>query len=570
MADTSLVFDILARDKTSAGLSSARKRAMVAFAAIGAAALGYGVMAGKAAAADQQSAAVLAQTLKNATGARDADVSSVEDWIASLTLATGVADDQLRPALANLARGTGDVSKAQDQLKVAMDVAAATGKPLEAVTLAMMKAQQGNVGALGRLGIATKDAGGKTKTFAGIYADMTDKFGGSQAAKTASAAGQMQVMQNALDETTESVGYGLLPIVTTLATFLAQNLLPPIKSVTDWMSQNSNATKILGAVLLVCAAGVLATSGAMKVAGAVSAAWKAATVIAAGAQWLLNAALTANPIGIVVVAIAALVGALVLLYQKNETVRKIVDAVWSGIKTAIGAVVGWFQNTAWPVIKTVASAIGNYYRWLWGVVSNVWNNVKGAIGAVVGWFQSTAWPKIKAVVDFIGNYYKALFLVVKTVWDKIKGAIGAVVGWFRDTAWPKIKVVADLIGGIWSGIANAAKTAFNLIARAWNNTVGKLSFSTPDIPGTDWGGISIDVPDIPYLAKGGIVTRPTLAMIGEAGPEAVVPLGRGGGVGGVHFHFNGPIDPVAAGREIDKVMSKYVQGGGTLGSWTAA
>ncbi len=69
------------------------------------------------------------------------------------------------------------------------------------------------------------------------------------------------------------------------------------------------------------------------------------------------------------------------------------------------------------------------------------------------------------------------------------------------------------------------------IASIWNNTIGKLSFKVPGwVPGI--GGKGFDVPDIPLLADGGIVTGPTLAMIGEAGPEAVIPLSKAGSMGG--------------------------------------
>jgi hypothetical protein len=75
------------------------------------------------------------------------------------------------------------------------------------------------------------------------------------------------------------------------------------------------------------------------------------------------------------------------------------------------------------------------------------------------------------------------------------------------------------------------KTLFNGIAGLWNNTIGKLSFKAPSwVPGI--GGKGFDVPNIPMLAEGGIVTGPTLAMIGEKGPEAVVPLDRYRGGGG--------------------------------------
>lgn len=483
MADASLVFSILAKDETSKGMSSAKKRVIAGMAAVGTAAIGYATVAVKKAMEDQQGQAILAKALRNSTGARASDIASVEKWIQSTTLATGVADDDLRPALATLARATGDTSKAQDQLKLAMDVSAATGKSLSSVTLAMAKAQTGSVGSLSRLGIATKDAKGKTESFAQVYTKMQNQFGGAQAAKAKTAAGQMQILKNAYSEATESVGYGLLPILTSLMTFVSSKLLPPMQSLSNWMSKNSNAAKVLGAVLAVTGGIIVALTVANKVAKVATEAWSAAQKIAAGAQWALNAALDANPIAIVVIAIVALVAVLVVLYNKNKTVRAIIQATWSGIKAAIGAVVSWFANTAWPAIRTAAGYIMGYYKTLWNAV--------------------------------------------KTVWGGIQNAIGAVVNWFANTAWPKIKTVAGFIKGIWSGIANAGKTAFNAIASAWNNTVGKLSFTIPS-----WvpliGGKGFSMPQIPLLAAGGIVTKPTLAMVGEAGPEAVIPLSKMG------------------------------------------
>jgi hypothetical protein len=75
------------------------------------------------------------------------------------------------------------------------------------------------------------------------------------------------------------------------------------------------------------------------------------------------------------------------------------------------------------------------------------------------------------------------------------------------------------------------KTIFNSIAKLWNNTFGKMSFKVPSWVPFGLGGKSFDVPDIPLLANGGIVTSPTLAVVGEAGPEAVIPLDRLGAMG---------------------------------------
>ena len=91
------------------------------------------------------------------------------------------------------------------------------------------------------------------------------------------------------------------------------------------------------------------------------------------------------------------------------------------------------------------------------------------------------------------------------------------------------------MGGIVNALVAPFKAAFNGIAYAWNSTIGKFSVRIPSwVPKI--GGNGFDMPDIPYLAEGGIVTAPTLAMIGEKGPEAVIPLtGRNAGVGGTNY-----------------------------------
>ena len=103
----------------------------------------------------------------------------------------------------------------------------------------------------------------------------------------------------------------------------------------------------------------------------------------------------------------------------------------------------------------------------------------------------------------------------------------------------------DFITKYVETVLGVYKTIFNTIAKLWNNTIGKLSFSVPDwVPVI--GGKGFDVPDIPMLGNGGIVTSPTLAMIGESGPEAVIPLSRGGGMGGSYtINVNGGLSSSA-------------------------
>ena len=114
----------------------------------------------------------------------------------------------------------------------------------------------------------------------------------------------------------------------------------------------------------------------------------------------------------------------------------------------------------------------------------------------------------------------------------VDNVFGAIKFWINNVTIPSIKTMLTVF-----------KTVFNAIASAWNNTVGKISFKLPSwIPGL--GGKGFDMPNIPQLANGGIVTSPTLALIGERGAEAVIPLtgaNAGAGLGGnnVTIHVNG-------------------------------
>jgi hypothetical protein len=115
-------------------------------------------------------------------------------------------------------------------------------------------------------------------------------------------------------------------------------------------------------------------------------------------------------------------------------------------------------------------------------------------------------------------------------------------------------------------LLNVWKNVFNGLARIWNNTLGKLDISIPDIPGLPGRGKSFGIPNIPYLADGGIVTGPTLALIGEAGPEAVVPLDRYNGGGGMNITVNAGLvsTPDQIGQEIIQAIQKAQRRSGVV------
>lgn len=182
----------------------------------------------QAAAEDQQSAALMAKQFRNSAKATDAQIASTEKWITKQGLAKGVADDQLRPALSNLIRSTHDVGKAQGLANLAMDISAQTGKDLGAVSLALARAQNGNVSALSRLGIQTKDATGKTLTFKQVHKQLTDQFGGAATTKAKTFAGMIDRVKLFVSETGEAIGYKLLPPLTEAGTWLITTGVPAV------------------------------------------------------------------------------------------------------------------------------------------------------------------------------------------------------------------------------------------------------------------------------------------------------------------------------------------------------
>ena len=206
---------------------------VAAAAAAGAYAVKIGVDGVKAAIEDEKAQTQLALALKNATGATEGAIAATEQFILQQSLATGVADDELRPALQRLALSTGDVSKAQGLLKTALDVSTATGKPLETVANALGKAYDGNTAALGKLGIGLSAAELKTMSFTQVQGRLTDLFGGAAAANADTYSGRIARMQIAFDEAKETIGFALLPILEKLMKFINQIALPAINAMSS-------------------------------------------------------------------------------------------------------------------------------------------------------------------------------------------------------------------------------------------------------------------------------------------------------------------------------------------------
>jgi len=259
--------------------------------------------------------------------------------------------------------------------------------------------------------------------------------------------------------------------------------------------------------------------------------------VVTAATWLWNAAMAANPITLVVIAIAALVAGILLLWKHVDWFREGILAMWDAIKAAFN----WVADN-WPTILAIITGpIGIAVL----LITKNWDTIKDTFSAMVDtikWIAGTvfdiiaapyrlAYDAIKTVIDKVPEVFRTavtgvtnalstIWTVIsdpfKKGWDAAKSAGTAVIDWFG-TIWNKIH---GAFAGLEEVIKAPFKTAFDAIKSLWNSTVGGFGFKVPSwVPGV--GGKEFK---IPKMATGGIVNRPTIALIGEAGPEAVIPL----------------------------------------------
>lgn len=221
------------------------KKAAAAFAVAAAAAVAYAgklaIEGVRAAIEDEQAQLKLANALETATGATQSQIKAVEEQILQTSLATGVADDKLRPALQRLAVATGDTEKAQKLLSLALDISAATGKPLEAVSNALGRAYEGNTSALAKLQIGITATEAKTLGYTGAVQQLTDLYGGAAAENADTYQGRIDRIKVAFDEAKETIGAALLPILEKLLQFVTDNILPIFTKFSDQLSGKSGS-----------------------------------------------------------------------------------------------------------------------------------------------------------------------------------------------------------------------------------------------------------------------------------------------------------------------------------------
>jgi len=211
-------------ENNASKISEFGKKAAAAFAVAAAAAVAYGTKLAidgvKAAIEDEAAQLRLANALRTATGATNDQIKATEDFILQTSLATGVADDQLRPAMQRLAVSTKDTGEAQRLLSLALDISKGKGIELETVANALGRAQDGNTMALGRLGLGLSKAELSTLTFTEVQAKLSELYGGAAATNAETFQGKIDRLKVGFDEAKESLGTALLPQVEKFITFI--------------------------------------------------------------------------------------------------------------------------------------------------------------------------------------------------------------------------------------------------------------------------------------------------------------------------------------------------------------
>ena len=277
------------------------------------------------------------------------------------------------------------------------------------------------------------------------------------------------------------------PEITEFTDSIINDVIPSLKDGLGWLLEN---IPLVSGVVGTLTAAFIAFKAAAAI-GSIIDLWKKYEVtskLAAAGQWLLNAAMAANPITLIIMAIVALIAALVLLWNKSEAFRNFWIGLWEDIKAIAG---------------TVATAVGEFFVGLWDGLKS------GAL---------EAWTAIKEIFAKIPEWFETKF---KKAWEKVKQVFSA---------------GGKIFDGIKEGILNGLKTVINAIIKGINKVIAIpfqglnkaldiiRNFEILDMK--PFSGLlpSIDIPQIPLLAKGGVLKKGQIALLEGAGAEAVIPL----------------------------------------------
>jgi tape measure domain-containing protein len=215
-----------------------------------------------------------------------------------------------------------------------------------------------------------------------------------------------------------------------------------------------------------------------------------ATKAWAATQWLLNAAMSANPIGIVIVAIGALVAGVIYAWTHFKGFRDVVITVWNAIKTAALATASWFMTYLWPTFVAVFNGIKLVIQTWWMAAKMYFNFVLSTARALASFFMSYVWPTIKAAFNFLSANVRALWLVFSSSFTFIRDKVSWAVNFVRNTAWPILQAAFSIIKGAVQSLWDKWRSIFDSIkskVESVMNAAKKAFTNAKDEIGKQWG-----------------------------------------------------------------------------------
>jgi hypothetical protein len=276
-----------------------KKAFLPATAALGALTAGIG-LATKAAMEDEAAQLELARQLRVTTQATDAQIKAVEQSISAFSKQTAMADDQLRPALANLVRATGSLELSQKAMAVTADLATAKNIDMETASVAVAKALAGQTTALIKLDPSLKGVISSSSSADEIMQALNNSVGGAAETFANSAEGGLKNFGIQMDELKESIGAAFIPVM--------EKLLPLVLDFTTFLQDNTKALLIVIGAIAAMTAAIVTANIAMKAYNALQIIITAANAVLAGSFTTvsLSAGVLAKGLGVVMITLAAL------------------------------------------------------------------------------------------------------------------------------------------------------------------------------------------------------------------------------------------------------------------------
>ena len=503
--------------KMSSSFEKHRKKIAIGMTALGGGLVALAATQMKSAQAEAIGIAKLDQALKNVGGSYAATSVAIEKQIAATQRSTNFGDEVQREVLVQLVTVLGDEKKALEALPAVLDASAKSGKSTTTVAESMGRALAGLTNNATSAGVSFE----KTEEFGDRLAKVMSAVGGQAEA----AADPMTQLKNSTGDLQQEFGKALLPAL--------EAIVPPmtelITKIIAWTQENPKLTTAI-------------------------------TIIAAGIGGL---ALVLGPILLILPGITAAVGLLSAAFGVLSLSMGPVTLVILGVTAAIVAGILIWKN--WDkIILLLKATFDKVMNFIQTIVEKVFGAITAAYESKLGWLLPGG-ALVTGILWLMKNW-REVFESIQTV---TKNVTGAVSGFFVG--------MKDKILGVWDGIVGGIRDAINWIVDKINAFIGswnRIQLRVPRVRlpeilgGYTVGGQVFGVPQlgsIPRLANGGIVRRPTLAMIGESGPEAVVPLNKGGAGINVNITVNGDIITEDFEQRVTAAVRDSVLGGGFSG-----